>query len=322
MDNVKPVITVSQPVKVNDLVKLTNTQDLYKETNCIINPKEYEIRLLHHNVQSMHNKLLDIAIMLTTEHSNINILCFTEHWLSEVELQFLNTDGFRLVSNFSRTHSLSGGSCIFTRNSIATKEVNYFRKLRNKKAFEISAVELPDNGIILACIYRSTDSDFHTFFHILELLIFKVSSKGKHLVLCGDLNVNFMQHSSKLVDLQNLLLMNSLINIVKSPKRITNQSVSLIDVIIVNSMGNKMFTMNQDLGYSDHLAQLLDIKSKNSRKSPVTTHERHFTDMNIEEFQYLLHTENWDEVIKSVELTFLLIFLGTLLAFILIQPFP
>jgi len=55
--------------------------------------------------------------------------------------------------------------------------------------------------------------------------------------------------------------MNNLINIVKSPTRISNHSISLIDVIIVNNMNNnEMFTVNQDLGYSDHLAQVLCIK--------------------------------------------------------------
>jgi hypothetical protein len=67
---------------------------------------------------------LDIAVILATDHSNINILCFTEHWLSEVQLQVLNIEGFRLVSNFSRSHSASGGSCIFVRNTIETKSVN------------------------------------------------------------------------------------------------------------------------------------------------------------------------------------------------------
>jgi hypothetical protein len=94
----------------------------------------------------------------------------------------------------------------------------------------------------------------------MELLILKVSSKGKRLILCGDLNVNFLRYSSKLLDLQNLLLMNNLINIIKSPTRISNHSISLIDVIIVNNMNNEMFTVNLDLGYSDHLTQLLYIK--------------------------------------------------------------
>jgi len=100
-----------------------------------MNSKEYEIRLLHHNVQSLSNKLLDIAIMLATEHSNINILCFTEHWLSEVQLKVLNIYGFRLVSNFSSSHSASGGSCIFTRNTIEMKDVNYLRELEKEKVF-------------------------------------------------------------------------------------------------------------------------------------------------------------------------------------------
>jgi len=125
VDNVTPVLTVSQSAKVNGLVNLTTTRDLHNETNSAMTSKAYEIRLLHHNVQSLSNKLLDIAIMLATEHSNINILCFTKHWLSEVQLEVLNIDGFRLVSSFSRSHSAPGGSCIFIRNTIEMKDVNY-----------------------------------------------------------------------------------------------------------------------------------------------------------------------------------------------------
>jgi len=108
MDNIIPIQTVSQSTKVNELVNPTNRQDLYSEINSATNSKVYEIRLLHYNVQSLNNKLLDIAILLATDHSNINILCFIKHWLSEVQLQVLNIDSFRLVSNFSRSHSASG----------------------------------------------------------------------------------------------------------------------------------------------------------------------------------------------------------------------
>jgi len=44
-----------------------------------MNANEYDIRLLHHNVQSLNNKLLDTAIMLTADH-----------WLSEVQMNVLN----------------------------------------------------------------------------------------------------------------------------------------------------------------------------------------------------------------------------------------
>jgi hypothetical protein len=45
-----------------------------------------------------------------------------KHWLLEDQMEVLNIDCFRLVSNFNRNHSASGGSHIVIRNSIETKE--------------------------------------------------------------------------------------------------------------------------------------------------------------------------------------------------------
>ena len=90
--------------------------------------------------------------MLTAGNLNVNILCFTEHWLSEAQLKVLNIDYFGLVSNFSRNHSTSGESCIFMRNNTETKEVEYVRGLGKENVFEISTVELSDIYTILACI--------------------------------------------------------------------------------------------------------------------------------------------------------------------------
>jgi hypothetical protein len=128
MDNIRSALTVSQSLKDNKPVNLTNTLNFYNETDCVMNFNEYEIRLLHHNVQSLNNKLLDIAVMLTIENLNVNILCFTEHWLLEAQMKVINIYYFRLVSNFSRNHSTSGGSCIFIRNNIETKKLSTLRQ--------------------------------------------------------------------------------------------------------------------------------------------------------------------------------------------------
>jgi hypothetical protein len=116
MDNIRSALTVSQSLMDNEPVNLTNTLKFYNETDCVMNFNESEIRLLHHNVQSLNNKLLDIAVMLTVGNLNVNILCFTEHWLLEAQMKVINIDSFRLVSNFSRDQSASGGLCIFIRN--------------------------------------------------------------------------------------------------------------------------------------------------------------------------------------------------------------
>ena len=69
---------------------------------------------------------------------------------------------------------------------------------------------------------------------ILESVICKVQARGTSLFLCGDWNVNFLQRSSKLSELKNLLLMYNLMNTVKSPTRVTHDTCTLIDVMITN----------------------------------------------------------------------------------------
>jgi hypothetical protein len=53
-------------------------------------------------------------------------------------------------------------------------------------------------------MYRSPDGDFYEFFNKLELVICKVHSKGKRLIVSGEWNINFLQDSVKLQELQNL----------------------------------------------------------------------------------------------------------------------
>ena len=60
------------------------------------------MRLLHHNVQSLNNKLTETAMMLNVDKLNVNILCFNEHWLVEDQLNVVNIDQFRLVSKHCR----------------------------------------------------------------------------------------------------------------------------------------------------------------------------------------------------------------------------
>jgi hypothetical protein len=126
MDIIKPM-KVSHFNKDNEIVNTVETLDLYNKIGQVKNFNDYAL-VLHHNVQSLNNKLLDIAIMLTVDNLNVNILCCTEHWLLEDQMNVLNIDQFRLVSNFS-TYSTSGGSCIFIRNTIQNKEVNYLSGL-------------------------------------------------------------------------------------------------------------------------------------------------------------------------------------------------
>ena len=146
----------SNSEKVNifeNCVDILENGDVCSNVSQVKNMEGFELKLLHHNVQSLNNKLLEISVMLTVDKLDINILCFTEHWLLDDQLNIINIDQFKLVGKFCRNSSTSGGSCTFTKNSIRTTEVNYFKSLGKNKVFEVSAVELSDFNAILACIY-------------------------------------------------------------------------------------------------------------------------------------------------------------------------
>jgi hypothetical protein len=75
--------------------------------------------------------------------------------------------------------------------------------------------------------------DIWTFLKNLELIMQKIKSRNKKLLLCGDWNLNFML-DKRLQELQNLLESCDMINMVRFPTSITPSTESLIDVIVTN----------------------------------------------------------------------------------------
>jgi hypothetical protein len=51
-----------------------------------------ELLILHHNVQSMRNMLPELVVLLNTEFIDLDILCFSEHWLNDEQIKTLKLD--------------------------------------------------------------------------------------------------------------------------------------------------------------------------------------------------------------------------------------
>jgi hypothetical protein len=122
----------------------------------------------------MCNKLLDIDLVLKSSLENIDVLCFTEHWILEDFLNSIQLDQYKLVSYFGRSKYNHGGSCIYVKSSICTKDVKCLQGISIEKDFEIAISELVSYGYVVACIYRSPNGDFKVFLKNLELVIQKI----------------------------------------------------------------------------------------------------------------------------------------------------
>ena len=79
--------------------------------------------------------------------------------------------------------------------------------------------------------------------------------------MCGDWNLNFMLDNIMIKEIKNLLESYNLINIVRSPTRITSSSEPLKYVIVTNKDNSQLDISLADLGFSDHLAQVVKIKT-------------------------------------------------------------
>ena len=198
------------------------------------------------------------------------MLCFIEHWVKADYLNLIQIDQYKLVSHFSRNMYDHGGSCIYVKKGIRTKELNCFKGIGAEKEFEMSVIELVDYGCIIVCIYRSPDSNFWTFFKTLELTIQIAKVKRKKLLICGDWNPNFMLDNIRIQEIKNLLESHNLINIVRSPTRITPSSESLLDVIVTNKDNSELGLPVVDLGFSYHLVQVVKIKTvRGTRRNKI-----------------------------------------------------
>jgi exonuclease III len=116
---------------------------------------ESNITMLHHNIQSLNNKILELTVYLHNNEKLVDVLCFTEHWMVDDQIKLINLDQYRLRSYFCRNIRRGGGVCIFVRDMLRVKQVHYLCGIAQEKSFELAAVELPDTKLVFVCIYRS-----------------------------------------------------------------------------------------------------------------------------------------------------------------------
>ena len=110
-----------------------------------------------------------------------------------------------------------------------------------------------------------------------------------------------MVNNKRLQELQNLLQSYDMINTVRSPTRISPSTESLIDSVITNNDNPVLSTSVVDLGFSDHLAQIVRINIGKRKRRTKTIVRRQFTYNSIEEFKHLLSKELWNDIYNHLD---------------------
>ena len=130
---------------------------------------------------------------------------------------------------------------------------------RRRADLEIEGVEvvwveiwLHKKAILLSNIYRPPNANTNYLTNI-ELMMEKVASECRTTVLMGDLNLNLLAPSTQVENLLIMAIDHNLKQLISQPTRITNHSLTLLDVLFTSDPELFLSTGTVEFIGSDHL---------------------------------------------------------------------
>ena len=123
--------------------------------------------------------------------------------------------------------------------------------------------------------------NFSYFLSSLESILNQLYTNSINIIICGDININYLDNTNSKLQLDSLLLSYDLYSTVDFPTRISNCSSTAIDNTFIDKFKNTNFTIKPlPSGLSENDAQILklrDIKIQNLKA-------HHYTKRLINEF--------------------------------------
>jgi len=269
-----------------------------------------DLCLLHLNVRSIRNKVLDVHNYLCSVNMP-DIFIATEVWLrkDEVILKGYSPAGYTPVAYFNRVDMQGGGSAIYVKNICAFNYEVFKTPHAAELSFECCGI-ISNTGsekTIILGIYRCPHSDMYEFLDKLDATIsdiFVEHGFNCHLFISGDFNINFYDNSTVKSALCDLFESYGLTLNYNEPTHVLNDTSTLIDYLVCNKQCNDYECVVNIANVSDHYAQILKI-NKNLLglcEIPIIyVTKRVFSEQNINTFLSLLQYQSWSEVLDAVE---------------------
>lgn len=218
-------------------------------TNCFKGGKA-SFKVAHVNVNGLltSTKLQEIKLILC--NTNIDILDITETKLhKKVEDSELEIQSYKF---FRRDREVNcGGGCML----YFSEHLDLVEKKQSKEHDNIEAIwadlTLHSQKVCIAVIYRPPDD--RGFFTLFEKHIEHLKTKKKNILKMGDLNSDmFDKANANEKKLNEILKSQRLQNIIKELTRITENTKTLIDVLLVSNPDKVERSGVFDVGIADH----------------------------------------------------------------------
>ena len=216
------------------------------------------LKIFHQNIRGLGNKANELYCHLHFDFPHI--LCLSEHHLSEYELKMINLPNYFLGANYCRKTFLKGGVSIFIYRKLKYNVIN-IEEFNIDKDIEACAIQLDSTfyKLCILTIYRSPSGNFTNFLRHLDLILQKLFKHKYKIVICGDINVNYLLNDNRRSQLDAVLLHSyNLMGIVEFSTRFGTNSQTAIDNIYIDTSTFREYKLYPLInGLSDHDAQYL-----------------------------------------------------------------
>jgi hypothetical protein len=155
--------------------------------------------------------------------------------------------------------------------------------------------------VCIITVYRSPNGNFQYFIKGSDNIIKKIYKPDVPIIICGDININYLIESKEKQELNNILNSYNLVSVINFPTRVKNKSRFAIDNIFLGTTQFGIYTTRSMVnGLSDHDAQMLElyVENLNSKRNNYKTIRK--IDFNtINEFKDKLSSELQQNVFEN-----------------------
>jgi hypothetical protein len=167
------------------------------------------------------------------------------------------------------------------------------------KGTEACAIQLVStfNKLRILNIYRSPSGNFTNFLNQLDLILQNLYSNKYNIVICGDVNVNYLiDNNSRQRDAVSHSY--NLVGIFKFPTRFGLNSHTAIDSVFIDTSTIGKYNLYPLInGLSDHDAKLLILNKEQKKEKECHTYiKRKINKYTIADFRLKLSHETWEQL--------------------------
>lgn len=249
------------------------------------------LKLGHLNTRSLTNKFNDVKLLI--EDHNFNVFALSETWLNDkTQTNIIDLPGYNLFRKDRDTRG--GGLVVYVMSLLKCKMLE---PLGDTPALEQLWLEIniKQYKLAIGVVYRPPNLHMEHLSEMEAVVRFLDMNGFTNIIILGDFNINMLESSRSSNIFNNLLNDLVLHQLIKDPTRVSGESHSLIDLIIVKNKRMVIDSGVVECSLSDHnlIFCVIDFLYESN---PIVKRFRDYSNFDIDNFKMDAQLIDWNYI--------------------------